>query len=100
MPQLYSKRGVNVSKEEYEAWHMTYSINIPINELPRRLNELDKSKVIVTACPHKDRAIMARTVLKIKGYDTRYLVDGLTGLSEFLRGDNAREFINEYKLKH
>ena len=87
-------------KEEYEAWHMTYSINIPINELPRRLNELDKSKVIVTAFPHKDRAIMARTFLKIKGYDTRYLVDGLTGLSEFLRGDNAREFINEYKLKH
>ena len=84
-------------KEEYEAWHMPFSINIPINELPKRLNELDKSKLIVTACPHKDRAIMARTYLKLKGYDTRYLVDGLTGLAEFLRGDNAREFIQEYK---
>ena len=84
-------------KEEYEAWHMPFSINIPINELPKRLNELDKSKLIVTACPHKDRAIMARTYLKLKGYDTRYLVDGLTGLAEFLRGDNAREFIHEYK---
>ena len=39
-------------KEEYEAWHMSASINIPINELPKRLNELDKSKIIVTACPH------------------------------------------------
>ena len=85
-------------KEEYEAWHMPYSINIPINELPERLKELDKSKVIVTACPHKDRAIMARTFLKLKGYDTRYLTDGLIGLAEFLRGDNAREFIQEYKL--
>jgi rhodanese-related sulfurtransferase len=85
-------------KEEYEAWHMPYSINIPINELPKRLNELDRSKVIVTACPHKDRAIMARTFLKLKGYDTRYLVDGLIGLAEFLRGDNAREFIQEYNL--
>jgi len=84
-------------KEEYEAWHMPASINIPINELPKRLNELDKSKLIVTACPHKDRAIMARTYLKLKGYDTRYLVDGLIGLAEFLRGDNAREFIQEYK---
>ncbi len=84
-------------KEEYEAWHMLASINIPINELPKRLNELDKSKLIVTACPHKDRAIMARTYLKLKGYDTRYLVDGLTGLAEFLRGDNALEFIQEYK---
>jgi len=83
-------------KEEYEAWHMPVSINIPINELPKRLNELDKSKVIVTACPHKDRAIMARTFLKLKGYQTRYLVDGLTGLAEYWRGDNAREFIQEY----
>jgi rhodanese-related sulfurtransferase len=85
-------------KEEYEAWHMPYAINIPINELPKRLNELDKSKLIVTACPHKDRAIMARTYLKLKGYNTRYLVDGLIGLAEFLRGDNAKEFIEEYKL--
>jgi rhodanese-related sulfurtransferase len=84
-------------KEEYEAWHMPASINIPINELPKRLSELDRSKLIVTACPHKDRAIMARTFLKLKGYDTKYLVDGLTGLAEFLRGDNAREFIQEYK---
>ncbi|MBA3026254.1 MAG: rhodanese-like domain-containing protein [Sulfurimonas sp.] len=87
-------------KEEYEAWHMPAAINIPMNELPKRLNELDKSKVIVTACPHKDRAIMARTFLKLKGYDTRYLTDGLTGLAEYWRGDNAREFIQEYNLIH
>ena len=85
-------------KEEYEAWHMPFSINIPINELPKRLNELDKSKVIVTACPHKDRAIIARTFLKLNGYNTRYLVDGLLGLAESLRGDNAKEFTQEYNL--
>ena len=84
-------------KEEYEAWHMPASINIPLNELPKRLNELDKSKLIVTACPHKDRAIMARTFLKLKGYNTRYLTDGLIGLAEYWRGDNAKEFIEEYK---
>lgn len=84
-------------KEEYEAWHMPASINIPINELPTRLHELDKSKLIVTACPHKDRAIMARTFLKLQGYHTRYLVDGLIGLAAFLRGDNAKEFIQEYQ---
>lgn len=82
-------------KEEFEAWHMGAAINIPLNELPQRLNELDKNKVIVTACPHKDRAIMARTFLKLKGFETRYLVDGLTGLAEYWRGDNAREFIQE-----
>ena len=87
-------------KEEYEAWHMPASINIPISELPKRLHELDKSKVIVTACPHKDRAIIARTFLKLKGYETRYLVDGLTGLAEHWRGDNAKEFIQEYNLRN
>jgi len=86
-------------KEEYEAWHMPFSVNIPINELAKRLDELDRSKLIVTACPHKDRAIMARTFLKLKGYETRYLADGLIGLAEFLRGDNAKEFIDEYKSK-
>ena len=86
-------------REEYAAWNMPFSLNIPISELPKRLNELDKTKLIVTACPHKDRAIIARTFLKLKGYDTRYLTDGLIGLAEFLRGDNAKEFIDEYKSK-
>jgi rhodanese-related sulfurtransferase len=81
--------------EEYEAWHMPVAVNIPLNELPGRLDELDRSKTIVTACPHKDRAIMARTFLKLKGYDARYLTDGLTGLAEYWRGDSAREFIEE-----
>ena len=48
-------------KEEYAAWQVGPSRNIPLNELPKRLNELDKDKIIVTACPHKDRAIIAMT---------------------------------------
>lgn len=84
-------------KEEYQAWHMPMSINIPLNELPMRLKELDKTKTIVTACPHKDRAIMARTFLKLHGFNARYLKDGLIGLAEYWRGDNAREFIENYK---
>lgn len=80
-------------KEEYEAWHMGVGTNIPLNELPDRLNELDKDKVIVTACPHKDRAIIAMTYLRTKGYQTMYLKDGLIGLAELLRGDNAKDFI-------
>ncbi len=82
-------------REEFEAWHMKGALNIPLNELPKRLNELDRTKVIVTACPHKDRAIMARTFLKLKGFETRYLVDGLVGLADYWRGDSAREFIDE-----
>ena len=79
--------------EEFAAWHMNFAKNIPLNELPARLGELDKSKLIVTACPHYDRSSMARLYLITKGYRARYLNDGLLGLAELLRGDKARDFI-------
>ncbi|WP_295421819.1 rhodanese-like domain-containing protein [Sulfurovum sp.] len=86
-------------KEEYAAWHMAGSINIPLPDLPNNLDKLDKTKLIVTACPHKDRATIARTYLALKGFNTRYLVDGLTGLAELLRGDKAKDFMNSMEIK-
>lgn len=80
--------------EEFAVWHMGFSKNIPLNELPSRLNELDKNKLIVTACPHYDRSSMARLYLVTKGYRARYLNDGLLGLAKLLRGDEALDFIN------
>jgi len=80
--------------EEYTAWKVGPSINIPLNELPLRLSELDKNKIIVTACPHKDRAIVAMVYLRSKGLKAKYLTDGLIGLAENLRGDNAKAFVN------
>ena len=85
-------------KEEYVAWRVGPSINIPLNELPTRLGEIDKSKIIVTACPHKDRAIIAMSFLRSKGINARYLTDGLIGLAENLRGDDAEEFIYTRKI--
>jgi rhodanese-related sulfurtransferase len=72
---------------------MGFGSHIPLNDLPSRLDELDKEKIIVTACPHKDRAILAMAYLRTKGYNSKYLVDGLLGLAEFLRGDTARYFM-------
>ena len=80
--------------EEVAAWRMGFAKNIPLNELPSRLGELDKNKLIVTACPHNDRSHIARIYLTTKGYRARYLHDGLIGLAELLRGDTARDFIN------
>ncbi|MFZ5773904.1 MAG: rhodanese-like domain-containing protein [Thermodesulfobacteriota bacterium] len=80
--------------EEFAAWHMGFAKNIPLNELPARLGELDKGKLIVTACPHYDRSSMARLYLTTKGYRARYLNDGLLGLANLLRGDAARDFTN------
>jgi rhodanese-related sulfurtransferase len=80
-------------KEEVEAWRMGFAKNIPLNELPGRLGELQKDKIIVTACPHSDRSILAMAYLRTKGFKSQYLTDGLVGLAEFLRGDKARDFV-------
>ena len=87
-------------KEEFEVWHMSFAKNIPLNELPKRLNELPKDKLIITACPHNDRANIARMYLTLNGYNAKYLNDGLLKVADFLRGDNAKEFLEEYsKIK-
>lgn len=79
--------------EEQQAWAMGFGLAIPLNELPKRLDELPRDKIIVTACPLKDRAIIAMTYLRTQGFETRYLTDGLLELARALRGDNARFFL-------
>lgn len=94
VPLLKAKTAILVDirfKEEVAAWRMGFGLHIPLNELPSRLKELDRSKLIVTACPHKDRSALAMAYLKTQGYDVKYLEDGLLGLADLLRGDRARE---------
>lgn len=80
-------------KEEYAVWNFPFMQNIPLNELPKRLNEIDKHKLIITVCPHYDRAEIARLYLTTKWYKSRYLTDGLLGMAAYLRGDEAKEFV-------
>lgn len=82
-------------EEEQAAWQMDYAIKMPLSTLPSHFNKLPKNKLIVTACPHKDRAIIAMVYLQSKGYRVAYLKDGLLGLAEYLRGDNAKDFIEK-----
>ena len=98
---LYANNKVQIIdirfKEEYEAWSIGFLTHIPLNELPNRLNELDKSKTIVTVCPHYDRAAIARLYLKTNGYDAKYLTDGMLGLVDYLRGDRARDYMDKIR---
>jgi len=81
--------------EEHAAWQVGIGQHIPLNELPDRLDELDSDKTIVTMCPHYDRAEIARLYLKLKGYRSRYLTDGMLGIAQHLRGDIARDYIQQ-----
>jgi len=80
-------------REEYEAWHLGFGDHIPLNELPDRLDEIDPTKTIVTICPHYDRAEIARLFLRLKGYNARYLTDGMLGIVNHLRGDIAKDYM-------
>ncbi|MDP3426431.1 MAG: rhodanese-like domain-containing protein [Humidesulfovibrio sp.] len=100
LSMLIKKEAVLVDirfKEEQEAWGPSFALKIPLNELPARLSELPKDKIIVTACPHIDRSGIAMTYLSTKGYNAAYLVGGLVGLAELLRGDEARDFMAALK---
>lgn len=99
---LLSKEAVLVDirfKEEQASWNMDFALQMPLHSLPKRHIELSKNQLIVTACRHKDRAIIAMMYLKSKGYRVAYLKDGLLGLAEYLRGDKAKEFIQQMKTE-
>ena len=85
--------------EEQKLWQFNHATKIPLNKLPTRLDELPKDQLIVAACPHKDRAIMAMMYLKSKGYQAAYLKEGLLGLMESLRGEKAEAFDEALKKK-
>lgn len=80
--------------EEREMWKTGLMTHIPLNELPDRLEELDKEKLIVTVCPHNVRSNIAMHYLMTKGYNVKFLDDGLTTLITLLLGANAQ---NLYK---
>ena len=71
---------------ETKVWGVKFAVEIPYNELPDRLDELPKDKVIVCACPGEYRSNMAKEYLRYKGYDAKSLDDGLLGLMQRLKG--------------
>ncbi|WP_367264219.1 rhodanese-like domain-containing protein, partial [Nitratifractor sp.] len=79
------------------AWHIGFGQHIPLNELPDRLDELDRDMTIVTMCPHYDRAEIARLFLKLKGFEARYLTDGMLGIVDYLRGDRAKNYMEKIR---
>jgi len=87
-------------KEEVAVWSFGPALNIPLNDFPERIKELPKDKIIVVACPHKDRSAIAMTYLRSKGYNAKYLTDGLLGLAEYLRGERAKDFIEVYETQN
>lgn len=75
--------------QEHAAFHLDFMTHIPVNELPARLDELDRSKTIIPVCSVYVRAAIVRTYLTLRGYDSRYLVEGMTGFAGYLKTPGA-----------
>lgn len=71
-------------------WQFNFGLRIPANELPERLDELANDTLLVVACPLSDRSNMARSYLAAKGFQAKYLADGLLGLADRLKGGAAQ----------
>jgi len=83
---------------ETEIWGFSFTKNIPLNELPNRLDELDKNKLIVTICPESTRSNMACLYLLNEGFNAKFSDDGLIKLTDRLRGGKAKDLkIKELK---
>ena len=67
--------------EEYEGGHYHGAVNIPLNELPHRLDELEEmKKPIVAYCRSGARSSMAVSILKQNGLNEVYNAGGLSDL--------------------
>ncbi len=70
------------SKEEAELVSLSFALNIPIAELPDRLAEVPRDKVIVAFCASSVRAVMAFVYLQAAGFkDVKILTDKLQDLT-------------------
>jgi NADPH-dependent 2,4-dienoyl-CoA reductase/sulfur reductase-like enzyme/rhodanese-related sulfurtransferase len=65
------------STEEYETGNIPESINIPLDELRSRLDDLDKNKRIIVQCFSGQRSYFASRMLRLHGFDVRNLTGGI-----------------------
>ena len=72
LKELISKGAVILdvrTKGEYQSGHLRNSINIPIDNLPKSIKKLNKSKAIITCCASGARSASARRILKSNGFE-------------------------------
>ena len=65
------------SAEEHLAGNIGGSVNMPLDELRGRLDEVDKNKKIIVQCFSGQRSYFAYRMLWLKGYDVHNLTGGI-----------------------
>lgn len=70
-------------------------LQIPINELPDRINEVPKDKFIAVFCPQSVRATMAFMYLLMNGYENVVILEGgYTAITEAIKPGKLFKALN------
>lgn len=67
--------------QEWAAGHLPQARHIPLDELSRRLDELQKDVLMVVVCRSGNRSALAAAALARRGYEVANLVGGVTACS-------------------
>ena len=86
VPSLLEKGGQIVdvrSIDEFVTSHKDGSINIPLDSLKNRMDELDNTKPIILCCASGSRSGMARRNLIAKGFENVHNAGNWRALTKF-----------------
>ena len=64
------------SADEFKAGHLRASKNIPLDELPVRMADLDKSAAVLVICQTGGRAGRGASQLRRAGFPDVYVLEG------------------------
>ena len=64
------------SEEEYAQGHLKGAVNIPISDLPRRIDELDVNSPVLVYCRTGRRSAQACSALVERGFTRVYNMEG------------------------
>ncbi len=78
--------------DETMANKLPNSINIPLGELKKRINELDKSKTYIICCTKGQRAYNALRIFLDNGFKAMYLSGGLTFYDSCFKKEKIEKF--------
>lgn len=76
---------------------LPFGLHIPINQLPKRLNEIPRDRLVATFCSGGDRAAVAFAYLRMQGFENVKIFKGGYGdlMAELMPGKLRQLFESE-----
>ena len=70
------------SKQENDYLKFEFATNIPVNEIPDRIQEIPKDKIVAIFCTSATRATIVYTYLRLAGYENvKILINSISEIA-------------------